>query len=325
MESKTEQIRNEAERERRKLEVAALEEKLRILGPNVVAMQIFLSELAKIKVPKVVAGNAPALLDRLPLHAALDMIDKALLSEAGSGQEALVQRRPAVLPIPEEQRCLTPVYILLDESSTVWMDDLNAGMTSLCTTLVSDPPIARAVRISVLGYADDVAERLALQEVRAGVAPSRLTAARGTARLGMAFTWLLDHLPGDVQQLKDQGFRVRRPQVLVLAGSEPADGTSWHRLHRQLLDREQTRFAPDIVACGIGQATACTILGIATRPDLAFIATSHQRDLAVLGFCEFVRACVFAFGQAVLDENHDIHIPCPAGFQLAHEHDDRKG
>ncbi len=324
VERKTEQIRNEAERERRKLEVAALEEKLRILGPNVVATQIFLRELAKIKVPNVVAGNASALLDQLPLHAALDMIDKALLSEAGSGQGALVQRRPTVLPTPVEQHCLTPVYILLDESSTVWMDDLNAGMTSLCTALIGAPPIARAVRISVLGYADDVAERLALQEVRAGVAPPHLTA-RGTARLGMAFTWLLDHLPGDVQQLKDQGFRVRRPQVLILTGSEPADGTNWRRSHRQLLDREQTRFAPDIVACGIGQATACTILEIATRPELAFIATSHQRDVAVLRFCEFVRACVFAFGQAVLDENRDIHIRCPAGFQLAREHDDRKG
>ncbi len=74
----TEHIRIETERKRRAVEVTELEERVRILGRDAVAMEAFLAQLAKMNVPHYVSGDADALLQYLPLPVAREMINTAL-------------------------------------------------------------------------------------------------------------------------------------------------------------------------------------------------------------------------------------------------------
>jgi uncharacterized protein YegL len=320
-----ESVRQQIERGRLRLRSAELEDQIELLGKDRVALERFLAQVAKVKVPRTVVagGDAEGILNSLPLPAVMEMVHDAL------GRRQVVEISPGhnAQPIPAgptaQPRRLAPVYIVLDESSGVWVQALNAAVTSVCGALAAAPQLAGAVRLSVVGYAGDVTERLALQEVRVGVNPSQVESshlwARGTVRFGAAFEWLLERVPRDIQQLKDQNFMVNRPQVLFLTGAEPTDGVGWHRAHRQLVDRKQTLGAPHIVACGIGQATARTIASIATQTEMAFVACEDELGLAVARFSEFVRAYVLSLGRAALDGGQDTHIRCPDGFRLAHE------
>ncbi len=69
----------ETAREERKLDPAILrlEAEIELLGRDNVAMRSFLAELAKMKVPEVVAGNAESLLSYMSLPMAQDLITKA--------------------------------------------------------------------------------------------------------------------------------------------------------------------------------------------------------------------------------------------------------
>src|SRR5262249_36851443 len=193
--------------------VVVLEERMRLLGGNVVAAQLFLAELAKMNVPSFVGGDANALLNYMPMRVAVEMIDKAIGASPPNGPAITRPQRLPITgpeqpwsepPLPEQPRSdrrrLIPVYVVLDESSPAWVDSLDAGLMSLCLSLADAPSISRVVRLSVLGYAADVAERLALQEVRAGAVHAKLVA-RGGARFGAAFEWLLDRVGRDAEQL----------------------------------------------------------------------------------------------------------------------------
>ncbi|MEU6371161.1 SPFH domain-containing protein [Streptomyces sp. NPDC046931] len=78
LEAKTELIRIDTEKRRRRIEVTELEEKIRVLGRDTVALERFLAQLAKMNVPEFVGGDADSLLQYLPLPVARDMINRAL-------------------------------------------------------------------------------------------------------------------------------------------------------------------------------------------------------------------------------------------------------
>ncbi|GGK93407.1 hypothetical protein Sme01_58900 [Sphaerisporangium melleum] len=76
--AKTTRIEIGLDREREKLAVVKLEEQVRILGKDTVALNQFLAELAKMNVPQYVGTDAQALLQYMPLSAAQDLINNAL-------------------------------------------------------------------------------------------------------------------------------------------------------------------------------------------------------------------------------------------------------
>lgn len=78
LEAKAELVRIQTDRERRKNQVTELEELIRVLGRDAVALERFLNALAKMKVPEFVGGDASALLQYMPLPVAQDMINRAL-------------------------------------------------------------------------------------------------------------------------------------------------------------------------------------------------------------------------------------------------------
>lgn len=149
--------------------------------------------------------------------------------------------------------------------------ELNGGVASLCERLRSEPMMAAKVRLAVLGFAQDVQVRLPLSDARTLTGAPRMQI-RGVTNYGAAFAFLARQIPVDVRGLKAQGHQVHRPAVFFLSDGLPTDEPAWHAVHRRLLDRRATPAAPNIIACGIGQAKAAIISQVATRPEFGFIA-----------------------------------------------------
>lgn len=68
------EIQHASKRQERLLDAALLEEQIRLLGADTIAMQMFLRELKDMGVPEFVSGDAGALLEHLPMQRALEMI-----------------------------------------------------------------------------------------------------------------------------------------------------------------------------------------------------------------------------------------------------------
>ena len=70
--------------------------------------------------------------------------------------------------MPDPKGNLLPVYVLADESYSLFdhAQELNHGLVSLCDALRAEPMIAAKVRLSILGFSDDVEVRLALADLR---------------------------------------------------------------------------------------------------------------------------------------------------------------
>lgn len=166
-----------------------------------------------------------------------------------------------------------PAYVVADESGSMSPHEaeLNNGVASLCERLRSEPMIAAKVRLAVVGFAQDAQVRLPLSDARTltGAPHMRI---RGVTNYSAAFTMLAQQIPIDVRDLKSQGYQVHRPAVFFLSDGIPTDEPTWRGAYQRLIDRQVTPTAPNIIACGIGEAKAETISQVATRPEFGFIA-----------------------------------------------------
>ena len=113
---------------------------------------------------------------------------------------------------------LLPVYVLADESASMtdYAGELNSGLISLCEALRSEPMIASKVRLSVLGFSNDVAVRMSLVDLRnqEGLPELRI---RSTTNYEAAFQDLLGRIPQDIRTLKGGGYLVHRPAVFSIS------------------------------------------------------------------------------------------------------------
>ncbi|MGH3832076.1 MAG: hypothetical protein ACRDRS_16795 [Pseudonocardiaceae bacterium] len=225
---------------------------------------------------------------------------------------------PPPLGQPRHSPDVLPVYVVIDQSVAVegCIAELNAGVNSLYDALIAEPAVAGIVRLSIFGYADDVAVPLDLAVVRDGTERLCLSA-RGQAHYAAAFERLLECIPRDIEQLKAQQPNVRRPQVLFLSSAQPADESRWSPVYQRLVDRDQHRYAPDIVACGVGEAKAETIVRIATRQELAFVADDGNLARSVVRYFSFVARQVVNYGRSVLDGGPSPLVRAPEGFRPA--------
>jgi uncharacterized protein YegL len=234
-----------------------------------------------------------------------------------------VSAGPAV-PLPPRRDTgtvpgLIPVYIVIDESLTANITDLDSAIQALYQALIEQPEIASVIRLSVLGVADDTDIVRALETVDGHTRAPYLRAG-GPARLSRAFERLLHCIPADAATLKAQHPTVRRPQVIVLTGSADIDGAAWLDTHRQLVDRDAShRSAPDVLALGVGAADPADVARIATRPDFAFVATTADVAQAIKQFSAFVRSYVLGCGHAVIDGDQPPYVSAPDGFHLAND------
>jgi uncharacterized protein YegL len=220
--------------------------------------------------------------------------------------------------VPENSGNVLPVYVVADESASMApvVDELNAGLAALHRALLREPMAAAKVRFTILGFSDDVQVRLSLADLRGEAALPTLTTRLSTC-FGEAFQALLDHIPRDIATLKSQGYAVYRPAVFFLTDGQPTD-ENWEKVYDKLVDREVTTAAPNIIACGIGQARAQTILDVATRPEFAFVATpGTELGLAIAEFSVALTKSVVASARAMAGGNTELVVERPANFVMA--------
>jgi uncharacterized protein YegL len=217
----------------------------------------------------------------------------------------------------EARGVLLPAYVLVDESASMgpYVDDLSAGLVSLCEELRAAPMLAAKLRLAVLGFSDDVRVHLAVADMRVETNLPRVTV-RGSTNYGAAFSDLAGRIPTDVRFLRDEGYKVHRPVVFFLSDGQPTD-FGWKRALAKLTDRQRMPAAPNIIACGMGSAERQTIAEVASRPEFGFIA-QRGADLgkAISEFFHALTASLIASSQALNSDNPQLVVTKPEGFSI---------
>ncbi|MFC9931906.1 hypothetical protein [Streptomyces sp. NPDC127190] len=219
----------------------------------------------------------------------------------------------------ETRGVLLPAYVVADESASMgpYLSDLQGGVTSLCEGLRAEPMIAAKLRLAVLGFSDDVQVRLAVADMRTETSVPKV-AIRGMTSYRAVFDDMLQRIPADVQWLRGEGYKVHRPVVFFLSDGQPSDGHDWRGPHTALVDRDRTPTAPNIIACGIGDAQARTMVDVATRPEFAFVAKpGTDIGKAVAEFFQSLTASLVATGQALNSASPLLVVSKPDQFTLA--------
>ncbi|MEH0418352.1 vWA domain-containing protein [Streptomyces sp. B21-083] len=214
---------------------------------------------------------------------------------------------------------LLPVYVLADESGSMinHIGDLNDGLRSLHQALLGEPMAAAKVRFSVLGFSDDVIERVHLVDLR-GAGEFPLLTTRGMTSYATAFEDLITRIPADIQGLKAEGYQVHRPAVFLFSDGLPNRGEDWRSAHRRLTDRQSTLGAPNIIAVGIVDADPHIINEVATQPEFGFIVNKGV-DVgdAIAKFCTALTRSVIASGRSLGSASPQLTVDKPEGFTVA--------
>ena len=221
--------------------------------------------------------------------------------------------------MPDLRGNLLPIYVLADESGSMedLVGELNAGLASLHAALLAEPMAAAKVRMSVIGFSDTAVLRMHLADLRRETRLPRLVC-RSATSYGAAFAALAQQIPADVQQLKAQGYGVHRPAVFLLSDGQPSDEHTWLPVHERLVDRHLTVGAPNIIACGIGDAEPYTILQVATQPEYAFVSVAGADvGQAIAKFCSALTRSVVASGRSLANGAAELTIARPEGFRMA--------
>lgn len=223
--------------------------------------------------------------------------------------------------MPEIRGQLLPVYVMADESLSMkpYLGELNAGLRSLHETLHGEPMIAAKVRLAVLGFSDNVMQRLELCDARTMMQMPNLVIRAGTS-YAAAFDDLARRIPADIGRLKADQYAVHRPAVFFLSDGQPTDRDprAWTAPHDRLVDRTQTAGAPNIIACGIGDAEAQTILDVATSPTFAFISTpGADIGRSIAQFFGALTASIVSSGSALASGDPRLVVERPESFSMA--------
>jgi uncharacterized protein YegL len=139
-------------------------------------------------------------------------------------------------------------------------------------------------------------------------------AIRGGTSYAAAFRDLLSRIPADVNGLKRDGYKVHRPTVFFLSDGQPTDDSDndWQFPHKQLTDRAVTPVAPNIIAFGLGEAQAETILAVATRQNFAFMAVPGAGlGQVIQKFFEALISSVVQSGLAVANGVQEVVLEQP--------------
>jgi uncharacterized protein YegL len=217
--------------------------------------------------------------------------------------------------------CVVPVYLLVDESVPApgYVAALNAGLGGLPAMLAQHPEESSVVRLALLGYADDVVVRIPMTSIGQGSFVPAVEARSG-CRLAPALRDLRGRITTDIERFKSRGVEVNRPMVIVLSASAPVDAAAWLEEHAQLTDRATFRYAPNIVACGVGRADGELVTRLATQPNQAFVAAgSDDLEVSARNFTAFAARFITFWGGVSTSGRSSAAVDHPQGFVRAAE------
>jgi uncharacterized protein YegL len=221
--------------------------------------------------------------------------------------------------MPDIRGYLLPIYVLADESGSMapYIHELNTGMASLHAALLAEPMAAAKVRFTIMGFSETVVLRLHLADLRRAAALPQLVG-RTATNYGVAFMALEQQIVADIHSLKSQQYGVHRPAVFFLSDGQASDGEAWLPIHQRLTDRSRTPGAPNIIACGIGEAEPRAILRVATQPEYAFVSIAGANvGAAIAKFCSALTKSVIASGRSMANGAAELVVDRPEGFRMA--------
>lgn len=219
----------------------------------------------------------------------------------------------------ENRDQLLPAYVMADESGSMrpHQGELAAGLASLCEGLRAEPMIAAKIRLAILGFSGDVQVRQELSDMRTVTDLPQLQS-RGLTSYKSAFLDLKARIPQDIGRLKSEEYGVHRPVVFFLSDGAPTD--RWSDAHSSLTDRNVTPGAPNIIACGIGDAQAKTMVEVATRKEFAFVSVpGADIGQAISEFFQALTQSLVASGRAMANGSPELVVQRPDQFRLAIE------
>jgi uncharacterized protein YegL len=216
-----------------------------------------------------------------------------------------VAESPAPIPPPAN---LVPVYLVLDESAAAgrWIDDLTDFVHHVRTGVTAEPGPAAAIRLAVLGFAEDVAVRVPLGPATAGPRATVLLN-RGAADYRALYTALHAQLTGDAAELRSTHDSIRPPVVVLVSTATPA-GDGWTAPYRRLTGG---RRRPEMVSVGLPDADPAAVAGLASFPELAFRVESDGMPRLASFVCRYLLAC----GRAALAGTENPTPVVTAGMQ----------
>jgi uncharacterized protein YegL len=220
--------------------------------------------------------------------------------------------------VPDNKGHLLPVYVLADESYSMseYVSELNAGLVSLYEALRSEPMVAAKVRLSVLGFSNDVVVRMALADLR-NEAMLPQVQIRNMTNYQAVFEDLLTRIPTDITTLKASGYLVHRPAVFFLSDGQPSN-QGWLDPHKRLTDKSVTPAAPNIIACGVGDVWAETILRVATSQNFAFVSVAGTDiGAAIAKFFIALTSSVVQSGRSLTSSHPELVVEKPEDFSMA--------
>ncbi|MFI7012055.1 VWA domain-containing protein [Streptomyces sp. NPDC050145] len=178
---------------------------------------------------------------------------------------------------------ILPFYLLCDESGSMSGDpiaSINGALPELHHEISTNPTVADKTRFCLIGFSDDANVLQPLVDL-SDIEEVPALSAGGLTSFGAAFRTLLRCIETDVAALKAEGHEVYRPVTFFLSDGIPTD-EGWEQAHKELL---ASRYAPKIIAFGIGDAEEATIGRVANfrafmQKDSSVTAAKALREFA---------------------------------------------
>ena len=149
-------------------------------------------------------------------------------------------------------------YLAVDVSVSMQASGALGVASSILPRVVdavgASPTLSDVVRLGMIDFSDDAQVVLRLDDVR-NVKSLPPCVARGGTSYASAFRLLRKEIESDVQQLKQDGYRVYRPAVFFITDGAPTDELSDLAAAFAELTDPDFRYRPNIIPFGVGEAT----------------------------------------------------------------------
>ena len=180
-----------------------------------------------------------------------------------------------------------PVLLLIDVSASMHGEPIKAvndTLPSLKQVVKDDPEVGEIARIGVVTFADKAQTELPLSDIQYAAIP-KLDATGPSTDFATGFVKIRHQIEIDIQAL-GKGARFHTPVIFFISDGQHNAPGGWASAYADLTAKT-SKFAPEIVVFGFGDAKAAELKRIATR--FCFMATDTDPAAAVK---EILRAII---------------------------------